>query len=63
MASMKPEHTAFIREVVEITAMLEKLNDLIGEFVVAPPGREAVLRIEIEEMKERIKRFALRYQQ
>ena len=46
---MKPEHAAFIREVAEITAMLEKLNDLIGEFVVAPPGCEAVLRIEIED--------------
>ena len=62
MADMKPDSIAFIREAGEITILLERLQELIEAFVAAPPDQEAALRAEINSAKERIKRFALRYQ-
>lgn len=62
MAKMKPDHVAFIREAGEITTLLERLHDLIEAFVAAPPDQEGAIRAEIDSVKERIKRFALRYQ-
>jgi hypothetical protein len=58
---MKPEHEAFIREAVQVTALLERLTDLIEEFRAAPVERAAVLKAEILELTEQIKRFALHY--
>ena len=59
---MKPEHAAFLLEAAEIRALLERLHDLIVEFMTAPADREAAIRAEIDSIKERIKRFALHYQ-
>lgn len=49
-------------EPAEITDLLERLESLIKEFQAASAEREPALKAEIEEVKERIKRFALRYQ-
>ena len=56
------ERAVFLREAAQITALLERLNDLIVEFMAAPREREPALKAEIEEAKERIKRFAFHYQ-
>lgn len=59
---MKPEHAAFVREAAEVTSLLERLDDLIREYVAASPEREPALKAEIEEVKERVKRLVLCYQ-
>ena len=59
--TMKPEHAIFVREAAEITALLERLTDLIIEFKACSAEQEPALRAEIEEVKERISRFALHY--
>lgn len=40
---------------------MERLNDLIDEFLTATGAREAEIKAEIETIKDRIQRFALHY--
>jgi len=59
---MKPELEAFIREAAEITTLFERLTDLLEEYRAAPIDRTPALQAEIIEIKERILRFSLHYQ-
>jgi len=59
---MKPEHEAFIREAAEITTLFERLTDLLEEYGAAPCEQTPALQAEILEIKERIIRFSLHYQ-
>ena len=58
---MKPESEAFIREAAQITALLERMTDLIEELRAAPIERAEVLKAQILHLTEQIKRFALHY--
>jgi hypothetical protein len=59
---MKPEHGVFIREAVEITSLLDQSDSLLRELLAASAERVPALQAEIVELKERVVRFALHYQ-
>lgn len=59
---MKREREVLFREAAEITALLGRLDELIKEYIAAPSEREAAVKAEIKEVKERIQRSALHYE-
>lgn len=50
-----------VREFADMADQIEKLASLIDEFLTAKGARESEIKAEIERIKDRIQRFALRY--
>jgi len=62
MSETKPKRTSSLsRDLADITEQIERLNSLLGEFLTATPEHQTEMKTEIEALKEKIERFALRY--
>ena len=59
MSKMK-RTSSFARELADITEQIEWLNRLLQEFFAATPERQIEMKLEIEALKEKVERFALR---
>jgi len=50
------------REANDLAELLDRINELLSEFMGAPEERQYAIRVELEEAKERLKRIALSFQ-